>query len=118
MKTFKFVATPDGNLTEKKTGRTIEVASFSIARHGNFEVVSWIGRDGQKGSAARYTIDETSFNFGTAAATSRPKADASNAVPNPRAKGIPFTKEELIQVHSALQSAADLTLKKLMATIL
>jgi hypothetical protein len=111
----RFHISKDGKvLMDRKNNTTITVAKFRVDQtHRTPCVIFNEGVEGKKRlKIARWTIDESEFSFGAVGlpTVTRDKMarDGDKAF---------FTKDELIQIHQALQTAADITLKKLVGLI-
>jgi hypothetical protein len=117
MKGFVYSATEDGNLVHKKTGNMIEIEKFSLEPGKRGQVIKIEKKGGGIKSVLRHQVDETAFSFGP-----DPKGGkGAEAAPiQSREKSpctIMMTKEELLEIHKSLQSAADLTLKKIVEAV-
>jgi len=111
----RFHISKDGKvLTDRKNNTTISVAKFRIDQmHRTPSVLFNEGVEGKKQlKIARWTIDESEFNFGAV----EPPTAGRERMARSDDKAF-FTKDELISVHLALQTAADITLKKLVGLI-
>jgi hypothetical protein len=128
MKAPRYVATAEGNLVDKKKGGQIDVAAFDLVQAGKIQVIKIEDRAGKKYRIARYMIDETAFSFGQNGFTQEGKRAAStpatkvttalvHASQVPPMNAIVMTRDELLQIHGALQSAADLTLRKVVESL-
>lgn len=113
----RYIAQDDGSLLDTKTKSTILLTEFEAKQSGRIPVITFIGEDGKKCKIARWMIDETKFSFGPIKpqkkAAPPPRTALALAAPAPPANTIAMTREELLTIHNALQSAADHTLRRL-----
>ena len=130
--------TKEGNLQKIQSGEIFEVTSFAIEEGRRGTVVVLQLKDGSSKRVFRRSVDEATFQFGNPGDLGTPAHEHRETVrgkhkrshkhhtlkvPPPQqpvgtnGKEAHFTREELLTVHAALQSAADLTLRKLVQVI-
>lgn len=114
-----------GDLVDQETGATIQVKDWRVEKQN---MLVFMDGGGTPRRIARRMIDESAYSFGPpyGSPVSQEKKSTLPAVRKqpqmvqvapPAEQSVTMTKDELIQVHTALQSAADLTLQKLVTLI-
>jgi len=114
----------DNTIVDTRENRTLKYSTVRAERNGRITSAVFRLDDGTELKTALHTIDQDGYNLGIGkvsaskrtAKTAKAEADAPPVAP-PRVSAITMTREELMQVHSALQSAADLTLKKVVESL-
>ena len=129
-KTPRYIAQEDGTLLDTRSKTTILVTEFSMKWSGHIQKVIITNESGKKLTIARWNIDETKYQFGPVEAdhandkhraktvtSSTSSTSVALLAPAPPANAISMTREELLAIHNALQSAADATLRKLVENL-
>jgi hypothetical protein len=137
----KYKTTAGGDVVQIASGETLHVKTFSLGKNRGKDTVVLYLTDGGMKTVVRALIDEEAFQFGVLGQVHdiekvppAPKKRMPRRVehwkfatvveghplpPKPeRGNGcVSITHEELLSIHNALQTVADMTLKRLVESI-
>lgn len=120
MKRYKL--TNDKTLVDTREDKTYVFEKVRAERKGRITSAIFKLHDGSDFKMALHSIDMNGHDLGfgkakaTTARTTPPPASVLPA-PVPPINSICMTRDELLQIHGALQSAADVTLKRLVESL-
>jgi hypothetical protein len=129
MKRYKL--TSDKTLVDTRDGKTYTFEKVKSERKGRITSVTFRMKDGFEVSAALYAIDQNGHDLGLGGTpVKKAKAPTKQADP-PLTQTIGtfssatltpgslilMTRDELLQIHHALQSAADITLRRVVESL-
>jgi hypothetical protein len=120
---IRYKLTDKGTLLDTKSDKKFMFTKVRAERKGRLTMVHFRLHDGTDVSAARHTIDTNGIDLGigeVSAPAAKTKGTASReAIPAQVhvSVSIVMTRDELLTIHQSLQSAADLTLRKVVESL-